>query len=260
MIKYGSVAALLCAVALTSCGKNAVQDITEPVVPGARIKFFNFAVGTTVPGVNFYADATKMTAISSTTGVESTTGTASGGVGNGGFYSAIDPGTYTFAGKIAATVDKDLAIATLPATVIADGKFYSLYLSGTYNTTSKSSEIFIVEDPVPPTIDFTQAYVRFVNTISNSTPQTLYVTPAPPGAEIAIGGAVAYKSGGAFIAIPAGVYDLNTRTTGSSANAISRTGVSFSAGRVYTIASRGDMTIVSTTDARRPQLDNTTNR
>ena len=259
MIKYGSVAALLCAVALTSCGKNSIQDINEPIVPSARIKFFNFAVGTTVPSVNFYADATKMTAVSSTTGVESTLGTGSGGVGNGGLYSAINPGTYSFAGKISATTDKDLAIATLPATVIADGKFYSLYLSGTYNTTNKSSEIFIVEDPVPPAIDFTQAYVRFVNAISNSTPQTLYALPAT-GTEIAVGGAIAYKSGGAFIGLPAGVYDLNTRTTGSSANAISRTQVSFSAGRVYTIASRGDMTIVSTTDARRPQLDNTTNR
>jgi hypothetical protein len=255
MKKLGSLAALLCAVALAACDKNSVQDITEPV-PGSEVKFFNFGVGT--PGVNFYADATKMTAISSTTGIESTTGVAQGGAGNGGFYSAIAPGTYTFTGKIAATTDKDLAIASLSAP-LADGKAYSVFLSGIYNTTAKSSEIFIVEDNFSPTIDYTQAYVRFVNAISNSTPQTLYIKPAT-GAELPVGGDVAYKSAGVFTAVPAGVYDLNTRNTGSSANAISRLQVSFSAGRVYTIASRGDMTVTSTTSANRPQLDNTANR
>jgi len=51
------------------------------------------------PGVNFYANSTKITAISSVTGAESTTGTAYGGAANGGLYSAIAPGSYTFARK-----------------------------------------------------------------------------------------------------------------------------------------------------------------
>ena len=46
-----------------------------------------------MPGVNFYANDTKMTAISSTSGSESTTGTAYGAVGNSGIYSGIAPGT-----------------------------------------------------------------------------------------------------------------------------------------------------------------------
>jgi hypothetical protein len=43
-------------------------------------------------------------------------------------------------------------------------------------------------------------------------------------------------------------------------NAIARTAVSFSAGKVYTISARGDMTVVSTTATNRPFLDNTANR
>ena len=79
-------------------------------------------------------------------------------------------------------------------------------------------------------------------------------------AELAVGSVVAYKSAGAFTAVPPGLYDLSTRYAGQTTNAISRTGVSFSAGRVYTITARGDITVTSTTATNRPFLDNTTNR
>lgn len=252
-----SVAVLLCAAALTSCDKNAVQDITGPL-PSARIKFYNFGVN--APGVHFYANDRKMTAINSATGVESTIGTTyTTGVASGDRYSGIDPGQYTFSGRIAATVDKDLPISNVVAT-IADGKYYSFFQSGIYNSTTKTVDAFIVEDPIPADMDFTVAYVRFVHAISNANPMTLYITPTVPGTEIAVGGLVPYKSAGAFTAVPSGVYNLNTRYAGLTTNAISRTAVSFSAGRVYTIAAKGDITITGTTNANRPLLDNTLNR
>jgi hypothetical protein len=270
--RHRSIAALLCAVAFAACEKNAVQEITGPVST-ARIKFFNFGVN--APGVNFYGNDTKLTAIGSTScqgvtdtatvrrcresGIESTTGVAVGGVGNGGFYSAIAPGQYTFAGKIAAATDKDLAVSSVQ-TAIAEGKAYSFYVSGFYNTTSKQVEGFIVEDVLPATIDYTTVSVRFVNAISNSSPMTLYAKNTTTNTEVPIGGSVAYKSGGAFVTIPPGFYDLNTRTAGSATNVITRTGVQFVAGRVYTIGARGDITVTSTTSANRPQLDNTANR
>ena len=247
---------LLCAVALTACEKNAVQDITG-TLPGARVKFFNFGVN--APAVNFYANSSKITAITSATGVEAVTGVNSGGVGSGGFYSAIDPGQYTFTGRISAVVDKDVVISTAAAT-LADGKAYSYYISGIYNTTTKTAEAFVLEDAFVDTLDYTVAYVRFVNAISNANPMTLYAKNTTTGAELPVGGAVAYKSGGAFTALPNAVYDLSTRYVGSTTNVITRTAVSFSAGKVYTIGARGDITVVSTTLATRPQLDNTANR
>ena len=254
MSRYRSLAALLCVALLASCEKNAVGDITGPL-PASRIKFFNFGVG--APGVNFYANDTKMTAIQSTTGSESATGTVYGGVGAGGLYSGIEAGQYTVTGRIAATVDKDVAISTVPVT-IEDGKYYSFYQSGIYNATTKTVDGFIVEDAFPLELDYTIAHVRFVNAISNSVPMTLFAKDTASVLEVAIGGPVAYRSGGVFTPVPTGVYTLNTRAAGSATNIISRTGVSFVAGRVYTIGARGDIT--STVTATRPFLDNTLNR
>ena len=251
-----TLAVVLSAFALASCEKNAVQDITG-TLPGVRIKFFNFGVN--APSVNFYAGAQKMTATTSATGVEAVTGVPYGSVGGGGFYSAINPGAYAITGKIAAAVDKDLTVSTVSSTLV-DGKAYSVYLSGFYDVTAKSVEGFIVEDAFDSALDYTQAYVRFVNAISNSSPMTLYAKNTTTLTESAVGGLIAYKAAGAFTAVPAGTYDLSTRVSGSSTNAIARTAVGFVAGRVYTISARGDITVVSTTLTNRPVLDNTTNR
>lgn len=249
-------AALVCAAMLAGCGDNAVQDITGPL-PSARIKFFNFGVN--APGVHFYANTAKMAAISSATGVESVLGTVSGGVGSGGLYSGIAPGAYAFTGKIAAVIDKDLTITTVNST-IADGKFYSFYVSGIYDAVAKTADGFVVEDPLPAAFDYSVAYVRFVNAIPNAGPMTLYAKNTTTTTEVAVGAAVTYKGAGAFTSLPSGVYDLSTRLTGVATNAIARTAVSFNAGKVYTIGARGDITITSTTAATRPQLDNTANR
>lgn len=249
-----SAAGLLGAVLLTACNyeKNAVQDITVPPATSA-IKFFNF--GPSAPGVNFYANDTKVTAITSATGAESTTGVAYTGAGNGALYNALNPGQYTFTARIAAATDKDLPIASVQTT-LADGKYYSYFVSGVYNTTAKNAEAFVVEDPIPA-LDYNVAYVRFVNAIANAQPMTLSVTHTVTGATTAIGGAVAYKSAGNFIAIPGGSYNIATRVTGAATDAITRAGVSFSAGRVYTIASRGSIGVTGT---NAPALDNTANR
>jgi hypothetical protein len=257
MTRNTSIAALLVAGLLSGCGKEAVQNITEAPPASSRIRFFNFGVG--APGVNFYADQTKMSAIASTTGTESTTGIIYGGVSATGDYSAIAAGTHTVTGRIAAATDKDLPIATL-STTIDDGKFYSFYMSGFYNTTTKTSDAFIVEDPFVKPTDFSVATVRFVHAISNANPMTLFAKSTVTGTEVPVGAEVAYKGAGAFTTLPAGVYDLSTRYTGSSTNAIARTAVSFSGGKVYTIGARGDITVVSTTATNRPFLDNTANQ
>lgn len=259
---YKFILALLSAAAVAGCGDNAVQKITE-VPPGAYVKFFNFGIN--APAVNFYANTTKITAVTSTSGIESTLGTAYpvagvGGAGNGGFYSGIAPGQYTLTGNISATTDKDLAISSLSAT-LADGKYYSYYLSGFYNTTAKTIESFMVEDPFIANFDYTAAYVRLVNASSNSQPLTLYATNTTTKAEVPVGASVAYKSAGAFTALPEGIYNLNARTSGSSTNAVTKTAVSFLAGRVYTVAALGDITLsTSGSAATRPVFNVTPNR
>lgn len=268
MKTFRAFALLLCATALAACEKNAVQDLTGPL-PSARVKFYNFGVG--APGVNFYANDTKMTAVSSTActtpnnpacltdGVESTVGVNYGGVGAGDRYLAIEPGQYTFSGRIAAAKDKNLPISSLAAP-IADGRHYSVFQSGIYNSTEKTVDAFIVEDDLPATIDWTSAQVRFVHAISNAEPMRLFAKNTETGVETEIGGAVAYQSASAFTALEPGLYDLSTRYAGSSTNVIVRTGVAFAPGRVYTLGARGNISVTSKTAATRPLLDLTVNR
>ena len=262
MNRHRAFAALLCAGVLMGCsvGDKQVRSITGPPPATSRIRFFNFGVN--APSVNFYADQTKMTATLSSTGAEATSGVSYGGVGAGGAYEAIAPGQHTLTGNIAASTDKDLAIASV-ATNIEDGKWYSFFLSGIYNTTTKKSDAFVVEDNFTQPTDFTKASVRFVNAISNANPMTLYAKNTTTATETAIGAETAYKAAGAYVSIPAGTYDLGTRYTGSSTNALARTGVPFAGGRVYTITARGDITVAPTTTgcaaANKTCLDNTTN-
>jgi hypothetical protein len=260
-MKLNSLAVVLGLATLGACEKGTPRDITAPV-SGAEIKFFNFAVAAapaTTPVVNFYANNTKVSAILTSSGTESTLGTGTGAVGNGGFYSVLAPGAYTVTGRVAAAADNGVSIASLPVTLV-DGKFYSFYMSGNYNTTSKTTEAFVVEDLVPALPSPTLAYVRFVNASANAAPMTLLAKSTVSGTELAIGAAVAYKAAGDFATIPEGVYDLSTRLGGSGANAVTRTNVSFLAGRVYTISAFGDATVTSATAANRIRLDNTTNR
>jgi hypothetical protein len=254
MKTHRSLSALLCAAALTSCDlfeKNAVRDITAPL-PAANVKFFNFGVSS--PGVNFYANETKMTAISSSTGSESTTGVTYGNAGSGGLYVGIDPGQYTLTGRIAAATDKDLAISTV-AQSIESGKSYSFYQSGIYNSTTKTVDAFVVEDPIPAAVNVAKAHVRFVHAISNANPMTLSVTNTTTTTATTIGAETSYNGATAFVEVEPGTYNLATRYSGATTNAISRTNVSFSGGRVYTITARGNITTASTV-----ALDNTANR
>ena len=182
MRNYKSLVMLLgAAVALVACDKNGVQDITEPPPGGAAVKFFNFAVG--APPVDFYANDTKMT------GVSTTTGTTYGNAGTGGWYDDIAPGQYTFEAKTvpAGTV---LGAAT---TTVGPAKFYSYYLSGLYDATGNTADSFVIEDQVPAW-DYTNANVRFVNAIYNSTPLTLYAKNTITGVEVPIGGATAFAA------------------------------------------------------------------
>jgi hypothetical protein len=271
MKRHTSIAVLLCAAFLSSCDlfdENAVQDITGPTPTTARIKFHNFSPSSV--GVNFFANDVKMTAISTSActplptvdslkvkcqeaGIESATGVVygtctagacSGGLASAGLYAAIAPGQYTLTAKMAA---KDTIVSTVAQTIEND-KYYSFFMSGIYNTTTKTAEAFIVEDPIPTgTIDFTVAHVRFVNAISNGTGDlNLFATNTTTATETAVGSAVAYKAANAFMTLPAGTYDLRVRYTGVATNLITRTGLSLVGGRVYTVTTRGSTATAST--------------
>jgi len=272
---HRSLVALLGVAALAACGDKAERSIDAPVPTTSAIRFFNFGVN--APAVQFYADDQKITAATSascqaaknppvtatdslclTVGIQSTGGVAYGQVSSGSLYNGMDAGQYTFNGRIMTANGPTTTISSVPAK-LESGKFYSYYQSGFYNTTTKTTDAFVVEDVLPTTIDWNNTLVRFVNTISNSQPMTLFAINTTTKSETALGSTVAYKAAGAFTTLAPGIYDLQARTAGGTV-AITRTNVQFLAGHVYTISSRGDMTVTSTTAANRPFLDNTANQ
>lgn len=275
MKSFRPLAMLLGVVLLASCDSNKTMQVIDAPTAGSAVKFFNFGVGD--PAVNFYANDQKVTAISSNScsspvtgattdttclngGKEALGGTGYGSAANGtnGLYSSLAPATYTLSGRITDTTGGNQGVhISNTSTTIADGKFYSYYLSGIYSSATKSVDAFVVEDPLPA-MDYVNANVRFVNAISNAQPMTLYAKLQTTGVETAIGSTVAYKSAGAFVTLAPGIYDLSTRVAGSATNVVTRTAVSFLAGRVYTITAYGDITV--TTGSKKPTLDNTANR
>lgn len=261
MTRHRHIAALVFgATALAACGTSGQQDITGPA-PTARVLFFNFGVGS--PGVNFFANDTKLTAVASATGTENPIGTNYGGVAAGGYYTGIAPGQYTLSGRLSDTTaaNHNVVISSVNTT-IADGKSYSYYQSGLYDATAKKVDAFVVEDPIPATLDYSVANVRFVNAIYNSNPGTLTVTANDSTKKsVTVGGAVAYKAASAYVAVPPGTYNLSVVGLGSAA--VTRTGssaVALSGGRYYTITAKGDMTVTSSKAATYPGLDYTANR
>ena len=256
MTRNKFLAALLGVAGLTACDKNAVQDITRPIEGGAFVRFHNYGVG--APGVNFYANEQKVTAISSascspppstpvpacaTTGVEATTGVVYGGSANGANYSMLAPGQYTLSSRIAAVVDNGLVVSSASASLVS-GKFYTYMVSGIYNAATKTSEAFVVEDNLPTSFDYLKSYVRIVNASANAPAVSATSTLQGTSELVAIGTNVAYKSAGQFVTVTPGLTDI-TVTIG----AVSQTfrNVNMLGGHVLTIAVRGDATSTSTT-------------
>jgi hypothetical protein len=280
MTRHTSIAILLCAALASACSifdENAVQTIVGPTETSSRIKFFNFSVSSV--GVNFFANGGKVSAVGTSActptplvdslkakclaaGIESATGVVygtctagacNGGTVGGGLYAAISPGQYTLTAEMAA---KDTIVATIAQT-IEPNKYYSYYMSGIYNTTTKTADAFVVEDPIPTgTVDYSVAHVRFVNAVPNGTGDlNLFARNTTTTTETAVGGAVAYKAAGTFMTLEPGIYDLRAAYTGAGTNLITRNTVNFVAGRVYTVTVRG-----STATAATLGLDNTENQ
>jgi len=257
-----SIAILLSSL-LFSCKKEGIHEVpTNSVDGGGQIKFFNFGIGS--PSLNFYANDGKITAVISTTDREATTGLAYGSVFPTLSYNFLPAGDYNFKGIVPslATDNPNTVVSSIKSPVAA-GKFYSLYTCGIYNTSTKTTDAFIIEDKIPA-ISAVTASIRFVNTISNAKSGfDLVLRNTTTLTELVVANNVGYKSTSEFAEVPNGTYDIYARYPNTTANVISRTGtstVAIVAGRSYTISSRGDMTVTGSTAVNRPFLDNTPNR
>ena len=72
-----------------------------------------------------------------------------------------------------------------------------------YDAPPKSMDAFVVEDVFSETSTSASRRFGFVNASSNSSPMTLYAKNTATGDSVSVGSSVAYKSGGAFVHVPA---------------------------------------------------------
>ena len=256
---------------LAACDKNAVQTISAPVDGGAFVRFHNLSVNS--PSVNFYANTTKVTAVSSTacspppttpnplcstTGVEQATGTIGTAYGSsalGGNYAMLAPGTYTLAGRSAVPADSGTAVSSVNTTVEV-GKFYSYFMSGVYAAGTRSTDAFMIEDKLPTTFDYTKSYLRVVNASVNAPAISASTTLQGTTNVISVATNVAYKGASEIVTIPPGLTDITITFTGFAP--VTVTGFGFAGGHVYTMALRGDVS--SGVTANKPAITVFTNR
>lgn len=248
---------------MNSCKEEAVLNINEPIV-GARIKLYNFGING--PTVNFYSSDTKVSAVLSATGKESINGISFGSVYPTIGYGlspegqrelkAITPSTIT-------TTTPNMTIASVTGNLVND-KFYSVFVSGVYNATTKQAEMFVVEDDFPKGLDTARTYIRVVNPGSNTSTikvvltKTTTVTGQPPIVEdFPLASGIPYKGASPFVAFKPGFYSI-TLTDAASGKVVTRTATGFLKERIYTLALRGNL--VTTTPAVAPFIDFTTNQ
>jgi len=247
-------------IAVTSCKDEAVLDINEPIV-GAKIRLYNFSIG--APSVNFYANDTKISAALSQTGAESINGVNFGGTYPANQYALAPGGESLIRATTSSTITTttpNLTIASVNHNLVLD-KYYSIFVSGIYNTTERKADAFVVEDVFPIALDTARAFIRIVNPCPNTTlklvlTKTTTVTGQPPIIEnIDVAAGVAYKSGSAFFGFKPGAYSITVTDEATGRTAI-RAATSFLKERVYTLALRGN--ILTGTPAT--FIDNTVNK
>ena len=238
---------------LSSCEKNAVEDITKPY-SGAQFKFYNFAIN--APSVNFYANNVKTAGTSSVTGLEAAAGTGYGGVtpvrgysltpeGTGVVFKAITSSTMVSVPATGQGPSIEIASATAD---VKNGKNYSFYTSGIYDYTTKKADAFIIED-VLPAPDTSIAYIRLVNPGHNTSTLSLELTQTftnvvPGGPPLVIVTTpitgIAYKTASVYTAVKQGAYSLRL-IDAASGKVVTRAATVFLKDRLYTFTLRGNL-------------------
>jgi len=223
---------------------NAIPERTKYVTSGAMIRFSH--ASQEGPMVNFYLDDQKVTT-KSATGIGRQTGlfwssTLSNTIHPTTYgYVNVPAGSYTLQAVDTSTIK---GAVTLAKKVIAsapvqleDNVSYTAYLVGK----AGSLELLTVKDELPP-IDFSRAYIRFVNAMPG-TPgdfDVKAIRTAPDAETIPVATSVAFKGESGYVPIPAGTYDFALYLNGSTTAYTTYTGGAIVAGRVYTFYTKGN--------------------
>jgi hypothetical protein len=231
----------LIAVAFYACEKNTFQVIDTKEFNGPFLRGYNFAASG--PTVNVYVNDVKVTAIGSTTGKEATAGIAAYGVfpTTNSYVNLTSNGTVTVKSVVPSTATTNPGVVT--ATLNSDlqqGKYYSFFTAGVYNSTTKTTDAVILEDKIPA-LDTAAAYIRFVNLVPNQpNGYNLVITNRATLQSINISPTILFKAATDFVKVPAGIYDLRATTVNAGVSTfINRTELTVSKSYVYSLITKG---------------------
>lgn len=236
---------------LAACKKQALVENTvyEKVNPGdpkySYIKILN--VTPSSPTVNFFIDQTKFSAGLSSLGVENagynyTTATSLfPDLG----YAITAPGSHKLTAKVIASATADAGLEVFNTTITPEaGKYYTIFTTGQYNTTTKQIPSSLVIEDIKPALDTSKVFLRIINVYNGGPNVDLIKGDVPTGPKIVTN--VAYGTASNWAEVPSpgsGVapsvkYLLYNTTTGGALIAGTFT-LSLSKGRAYTLYLRG---------------------
>lgn len=228
-----------------ACEKGTLVETTEyeKVAPGdpkySYIKILNLTPSS--PVLNFFIDGAKFSANQSTTGLPST-GYAYNGLFPDLGYAVTTPGSKVLSANIIPTATADANLEVFKQTInAAAGKYYSVFTTGVYSTTTKNIPSALVLEDIKPALDTSKIFVRIVN-LYNGSPN-LDVVRISNGVKLASN--VAYGTASPFTEItnpgsgvaPSNAFRVDNAATGVAI--IPTTIYALSKGRAYTIYYRG---------------------
>ena len=211
MSRFKAVFALVCA----TCLLTGLARPTHAATGDARVRLVHAIPG--APAVQLYVDTTSL-------------------VANATYFSASDyqnitPGTRNFRLFPNGTGASGTPLASLSQSVATNGTF-TIVAYGKPSGTPAPTLLAFADDTTTPATG--KARVRFI-----------HASPDAPAVDIAVTGGntlftnVASGTSGGYIEVAAGTYGLEVRPTGTTNVALSVPGVSFAAGKVYTVYAAG---------------------
>jgi hypothetical protein len=227
---------------ISSCEKNAIDNNAVPVTAGSHIKMVHAAQE--APMANLFVGNEKVSAIAPNAQNVS--------LGLSYTGTAVFPVSYGYANVAAGPTNVQIidTVGAKGTAVILAAKSVSLDAASSYTAflTGKtgSFEAHIIKDELPE-LNYTKAYVRFVNVMVDAPANfelkaNFKATATKPATSTPIGADIAYKQHTPFIAIEPGTYDFPVFVQGATTAYTTMTNITPVAGRVYTFYIRGNYT------------------
>lgn len=237
----------VCIGLFAACKKGTLVENTayEKLMPGdpkySYLKILNLTPGS--PALNFYMDGPKFSSAYSTLGVENA-GYAYNIVFPDLGYAVTAPGTHTLTGRVIPTAAADPNLEVFNTQISPEaGKYYTVFTTGVYTTTSKKIPSSIMLEDVRPALDTSKVFVRLINMLNNG-PSIDLVKDLATGTKIVTN--VGYGRASDWVEIPnpgpgtaiSFKFFFNDTVTGTPLNSAAVTST-LSKGRAYSLYVRG---------------------